>query len=564
MASFTKLPLLGLLATTCFASQQPLTTSPEQPTPFDNAFDQKADLLLNHFSIPGFSVAVIRNNVTHTKSYGFSDIQQSIPATPHTLYFTGSTTKAFTSAAISLLVDDGCYPHIQWDTPVHSIIPDFVLSDPWATAHTSIIDMLSHRSGLPRHDWVWFADVTPREVVQGLRYLPLTAEPRTKWQYCNLMYIAAAQVVETVTGKSIHDFLTQHIWKPLGMDETYLSFAAAKDHHRDISQGYYTNVEGEIRSSDQVYTDSISGAGNILSSVSDYAKWVSALLNRAPPISGAGYDTLMAAHSIMAPTPIPPFQSPSLYGLGWESTVYAGERIVFHDGAQLGYGASVVMIPDRGFGLVILGNNMNGISAAANVLSYRLIDEELGVPDEKRVDWVKKYAPSHPRNSTMHTNTRYRADTLLNNTIIPNNTASIVYPKTPEPPLPNPLNLSAYTGYYTHPAYPDIVISSNCPGRSATPKNLDLGLNRTDPDLCAIIANENEYTKAEIMDLFHVSGTFWIQVSSIWAVPSVTRVDFKIAEDGKVALMGAVADTMMAVKGEKIWWRRVASFDDWI
>lgn len=318
----------------------------------------------------------------------------SKPVTEHTLFFAGSTTKAFTSAAISLLVNDNNnHPAIQWDTPVHTILPaDFVLNDPWSTSHTTITDILSHRSGLPRHDWVWLANITLQEAVQSMRHLPLTAEPRTKWQYCNLMYSAAAHLIETVTNQSLHSFLKKNIWQPLNMSETYLSLSEAQVEHRDISQGYYVDSNGQFASTDQVFTETIRGAGNALSSVADYAKWVSAILNQQPPLSKASYATLLGAHSIISPNPIEPFESPLLYGLGWMSQNYKGEMLVFHEGAQFGYGACVILLPRRKLGLVVLGNNMVGINAAANLLAYHLIDEELGIPTDDRFDWVTRYS----------------------------------------------------------------------------------------------------------------------------------------------------------------------------
>lgn len=328
------------------------------------------------------------------KSYGVSNTISSQPVTEHTLFFTGSTTKAFTSAAISLLVDDNIhFPAIHWDTPVHNILPtDFVLNDTWSTSQMTITDILSHRSGLPRHDWVWLANVTLQEAVQSMRNLPFTASPRTEWQYSNLMYGVASHLIETVTNQSLQDFFTENIWLPMNMTETYISLSEARKAQRDISQGFYVDLDGKIASTERVFTDAIRGAGNILSSVSDYAKWISTMLKRGPPFSQAGYETLFGSHSIVSPNPVEPFQTPTLYGLGWMSQAYKGEMILFHEGAQFGYGASVILLPQRDFGLVLLGNNMDGVNAVANALAYHLIDEEMGIPLESRFDWVARYA----------------------------------------------------------------------------------------------------------------------------------------------------------------------------
>lgn len=501
------------------------------------------------------------------KGYGVSDILSSQPVTEHTLFFTASTTKAFTSAAISLLVDDNLnFPAIQWDTPVHTILPvDFVLNDLWSTSQMTIIDILSHRSGLPRHDWVWLANITLQEAVQSMRNLPFTASPRTEWQYSNLMYSAASHLIETVTNQSLQSFLTENIWLPLNMTETYLSLSEARKAHRDISQGFYVNLDGEISSTERVFIDTLRGAGNILSSVSDYAKWISTMLNRGPPFSRTGYAALFGGHSIVSPNPIEPFQTPTLYGLGWMSQAYKGEMILLHEGAQFGYGASVMLLPQRKFGLVVLGNNMNGINAAANVLAYHLIDEELGIPLESRFDWIARYARTLSwvlvdnlaslslSNTLLLILMKHRGDAIINDTHLSENILSELYPRIPDPPLASPLNFSDYEGSYTHPAYPELRISRNCTRDTRFCQRW----NRATPDLCASLPRYNDYSKEFEIDFFHVSGTYWFQIAVRWGVPSAARVEFLISPEGSVSWLGIEIEPLMAERGEKIWWRHV-------
>lgn len=128
---------------------------------------------------------------------------------------------------MSLLVDDDDrYPEVQWDTPISNLIrDDFVLEDDHATTHTTIEDILSHRTGMPRHDSSYGGtydghEGTPRDYVRALRYLPLSAELRTRYQYCNMMYVTAAYVIETLTGFWLGDLLRERIWKPLEMKST--------------------------------------------------------------------------------------------------------------------------------------------------------------------------------------------------------------------------------------------------------------------------------------------------------------------------------------------------------
>lgn len=310
----------------------------------------------------------------------------------HTLFTGASTTKAFTAAAIALLVEDNeRYPDIQWDTPVHQILPiDFALQDPWTTTQLTVEDLLSHRSGLPAHDLVWFANITLQQAVRKIRYLPFTAPIRTKFQYSNLMYMTAAHLVETVTGQPFKDFLRERIWEPLNMTETYLSMADAQNAGKDIARGYHTTSAGELVDTQLAFQDNGRGAGNIISSVTDYSKWIRVMIYRHPPIPPAGYAAILSGHTIMTPEPISPDVSSTLYGFGWVLNVYQGELIVSHTGGIQGYGSFVVFLPKRQFGLVILGNHMIAASAAAIVLVYQAIDDFLEVPVKERFDWVEQ------------------------------------------------------------------------------------------------------------------------------------------------------------------------------
>lgn len=380
-------------------------------SPFNDAFNQRVEWILEHFHIPGLSVSVVNNGTTFAKGYGLSNIATSTPVTPNTLFFAGSTTKAHTAAALSLLVDDNNnYPHIQWDTPIHTLLPEFALSDPIYTSQITLTDMLSHRSGLPRHDMLLMLNTTAQDIVARLQHLPLTAPIRTKFQYCNLLYITAAHLIETVTGSAFEDFLRTNIWNPLGMNDTGFDLQAALDRNLDVAQGYYYDADtdtdtdtdadtdtgkGKLHPTNRTYNPAITGAGNILTSATSYAKWMDALLTHSPPISPAGYTALFSAHTIGTPAPYNPFSAPDLYGLGWVIQNYRGETIVQHGGAQDGYGALVVMLPARGFGVTILGNYMEGMNGAAQVLGFELVDNLLGVGEGGRFDWVGTYVSIH-------------------------------------------------------------------------------------------------------------------------------------------------------------------------
>lgn len=133
---------------------------------------------------------------------------------------------------MALLISSGNYTDLSWGTPISNLIrDDFVLAEEWATAHVSIEDALAHRSGVPRHDWSYggtyggpnsedLHEGTPKDVVRSLRDLPMAAEPRTTFHYCNIMYVVVGHVVSTLSGKPLKDFLKERIWEPLGMKST--------------------------------------------------------------------------------------------------------------------------------------------------------------------------------------------------------------------------------------------------------------------------------------------------------------------------------------------------------
>ncbi|KAL2809227.1 beta-lactamase/transpeptidase-like protein [Aspergillus granulosus] len=523
--------------------QTPLGSSPHETeigSPLTEAFDAKAEHVLEHFHIPGLAVSVVRNGTTYAKGYGYANLSTTphTPVSPDTLFFAGSTTKAHTAAAISLLVDNNThFPEIRWSTPLYTLLPEFILSDSYATTRLTLTDILSHRSGLPRHDIILTQELTLPEVVEKLKYLPMTADLRTEFQYCNLMYITAAHLIEKTTNQSLYEFLRENLWSPLNMTSTYLDTAPALADQRPVSEGYHFNPSTNTTiATNLAYSRGIRGAGNILTSVNEYAKWVAALLSHAPPISEAGYAALFNAHSIIMPQVNPPFSAPDLYGFGWILQSYKGVQIIQHGGAQPGFGANVVLIPALDTGFAILGNEMLGTGAASSVLAFEIIDDLLGLKEEERFDWEGL------------------ADTQLSDLKSTNKTLSALYPDLPDTPdlLPHPLPLDAYVGRYTHPIYPALNITSNCPDRDVlkNPKKW------TGTRLCAYFDNYELVFGEATIDLFHITGTYWTLVSSMEGIDQAMRVEFRISPEGVVTEVGVDFEEVMQKTGDKIWLTR--------
>lgn len=387
----TLLPL-ALLFPLCLAQQQIFQPQSDSYSPLDTAFAKKVSETLEYFHIPGLSISIVNGSEIYAEGYGLASLPSTL-AGPKTLYYAGSTTKAFTAAAISLLVDNGT---VTWKTRVSDLIrDDFVLSDDYATTHVTLEDMLSHRTGLPRHDLTLTksnSNSTTRDAIRQLRNLPMTAEIRTKFQYCNLGFMTAGYIVEQLTSQRLGDFLRSRIWEPLGMSGTFFSPEDADASSFDFAHGYvWDNATERYIQLPWTATDIDSGAGAVISNVVDYGKWLRMMMHRASPLSPAGHEELMTPRSIIRPNYLglkpETMTGDAVYSLGWWKYTYRGQLVVAHGGSVTGFGALALYLPDLKWGVTIMANTQGSSNVAASALSYHLLDEILHVPSEERYNW---------------------------------------------------------------------------------------------------------------------------------------------------------------------------------
>lgn len=323
------------------------------------------------------------------------------PATPETLWYGASTSKAQLAAALAHLVDTEAYGQLSqgWQTPIASIIrDDFVLQDEWATNHVTLEDAVSHRTGMPRHDSSSAREidgrpVTIKQIVRNLRNLPMTAEPRVKWQYCNLMFTTLSHVVETITGRWLGDVLRETIWGPLGMNATYFGLRAAMDAPEHFAQGYaWLEDAKRYRALPYLDTAEISGAGAVISNALDYAKWVKCLLHEDAPFSKSTHRKIRTPLSVMSALPEAGVDT-VLYGLGWMRTTYEGHVLYKHSGGMHAYGAEVYWLPQLKYGVVAFANTASSSNAVEEILAYELIGNRLSLPSEERYNFTAWYVP---------------------------------------------------------------------------------------------------------------------------------------------------------------------------
>ena len=271
---------------------------------------------------------------------------------------------------------------------------DFVLADEYTTVHATIEDALSHRTGMPRHDLSYGgANVTVRDVVQNLRQLPMTAEIRSRFQYCNMMYIVVSHFIETWAGMWLGDFLRTRIYEPLNMASTFFSLsdaqkAAASGGPSLATPYYWTNKSKNHYSIPWLDAPQESGCGATISNVLDYAKWLRCMMKMSAPLSPAGHRALRSPRIISAPLAgeAAGFRGFEAYALGWSVSNYRGEVIIWHTGGLPGFTTVMMYFPRLQWGITMMANGGQG--GAIQILLFTLIDNMLGIPEQERFDWA--------------------------------------------------------------------------------------------------------------------------------------------------------------------------------
>lgn len=362
--------------------------------------DEFAARVLKEFEVPGLAVAIVKDGkVVLSKGYGVRKLGDTAPVDENTLFGIASNTKAFTTAALAMLVDEG---KIAWDDPVTKHLPTFQLYDPYVTREMTIRDLLTHRSGLGlgAGDLLWWppTDYSREDIIRRFRYVKPATSFRSRYAYDNVLYMIAGQVIAAVTGKSWDDFIRERIFIPLGMTSSNTSVAALTS-SRD-SATPHAKVRGRLQAITPMPLENVGPAGAINSSVADMAKWLIAQLNRGEIGKGSRLFSdrqnleMWSAQTITPLAPLPPHLAAlktnfSAYGLGWGLTEYRGFKIVSHTGGLMGYVSRVTLIPDLNLGVVVLTNQQSG--GAFQSMTYRILDYYMNAP---ATDWVAAFKKS--------------------------------------------------------------------------------------------------------------------------------------------------------------------------
>ena len=442
---FLSLPVLLAVAVSVFAAEAP---SPERRLQGFDAYMMKA---LKDWNAPGIGVGVVvKDRLVFAKGYGFRDYGGKLPFTPKTTVPIASNTKLFTAVAAGLLVEDG---KLDWDKPVKQFVPGIEFYNDELNASVTLRDMLSHRTGITRHDTIWYkSDFTRQELFERLKFLEPTQPLRQTFLYNNMMYAGAGRIIEILSGKSWEEFVRERLLSPLGMTSTVFTiedlekqpdhgvpFTERRDSFELYSIPYYREAIG------------VAPAGAINSNLEDMSNWLIALMNDGR----SGGRTVIPAPVLKA-TLQPAIALPNAlleargfgeilnaaYGMGRFTASYRGHLFTYHGGDINGFHSQVSFMPSDGIGVIVL---VIGDHAAPlyDVISYNVYERLLGIdqtPWSERRLTIRMKGKEEDRQARAKSGSERVAGTR------------------PSHPLDD------YTGEFKHPAYGTLTITRQDPG----------------------------------------------------------------------------------------------------
>ena len=409
-------------------------------------FDAYMAQVLKDWNVPGIGVGVVvKDKLVFAKGYGYRDYGKKLPFTPTTTQPIASNTKLFTAVAAGLLVEDG---KLDWDKPIRQYVPSIKFYDDDLDRTVTVRDMLAHRTGITRHDLIWFkSDFTQKELFERLKYLEPSESPRSVFLYNNMMYAGTGYSIELLSGRTWEAFVRDRILGPLGMSNTTFTIA---DMLKTPEPGVpYT----ERRDSTELYqipyySDAIgvAPAGAMNSSIVDVSKWLIALMN-----DGQLDGKQVLPRAVIKQTLAPSIALPNTglevrgwgeilnatYGMGRWTASYRGHLIAYHGGDLPGFHSQVSTMPYESIGVIVF---VIGDHAAPlyNIVSYNVYERLLGLsltPWSERQNTIRLKSKAAGVQARKKSGSGQIADTKPSH------------------------DLDAYVGEFEHPAYGVLTIS---------------------------------------------------------------------------------------------------------
>tara|TARA_R110002096_G_scaffold236447_5_gene427060 strand:+ start:354 stop:1916 length:1563 start_codon:yes stop_codon:yes gene_type:complete len=365
--------------------------------------EKQVDSIVNHalskFNVAGCAISIVKDgDVIYSKGFGVKSASTQSPVNKHTNFAIASNSKAFTTAALALLVEEG---KLKWDDKVRDYIPEFKMYNPYVTENFNIQDLLTHRSGLGLGigDLMIFpdgSDFTMDDLLSSFQHFKPVSAFRTQFDYDNLLYLVAGEIIARVSGMSWEDFISKHIFEPLNMDNSYASLDRIKD-KSNLAKPHDSN-SGTLKVLPD-YKEMINGAaGGIYSNVDDISNWMLMHLNhgkygdslKKQLFSLESQREMWKIHTVTDANRNPRYNSHfSGYGLGWDLSDMKGNMSVSHTGGLPGMLSKTIMIPGINLGVVILTNTSDDGAGVFGAVSNTIVDSYFGLDD---FGWIDKYA----------------------------------------------------------------------------------------------------------------------------------------------------------------------------
>jgi CubicO group peptidase (beta-lactamase class C family) len=341
-----------------------------------NGIDSYLEQYMKDWQVPGLAVVVIKNDkIVLQKTLGYADLATGRPVTNQTIFSIGSCTKQFTAAALLMEQDAN---HVGIDNTVATYFSGFTLADSLLGKKITIKDILSHRTGLERGDYVFYgAGYSRNEIIDRLKYLRVVAPVRNNFIYNNLMYTLAGTVIEKVSGQVYEDYIKDRIFKPAGMLNSAFNAPADK---KSIALPYVV-TGGRVGAAAMPILGGVEPAGGIWTNLDDMTRWLSMLLRNGM------VDTMQ----LLSKRAIRQLQTPVVftgggmradetefksYGLGFGFTAYKGHRVMYHTGVSGGYITHIAMMPEEKAGIVLMANVETYTNGLVNNLFDRILEQE--------------------------------------------------------------------------------------------------------------------------------------------------------------------------------------------
>ncbi len=355
--------------------------------------EKELNAILKETNAAGFAVAVVvKDRIVYAKGFGYRDVEKKLPVDENTLFAIGSCSKAFTSSILGQLEEEG---KLKLTDNPRKYVPDLEFYNNDINNQVTIQDLMSHRTGVPRHDYSWYLfPTTDREaLLHRIQFHEPFTGFREQWYYNNFMFLAQGVIAERITGKSWEDNIRERFFKPLEMSRSNLNIEELEG-QTNVAVGYAIVGDTALEKQDYYRIGGMAPAGSINSSVNEMGNWLITWINggkfKGNQILPESYvRDAMSSHMVIEAA-LPSTEFPDIhmanYGYGWMLSSYQGHYEVEHGGAIDGFRASTAFYPTDSIGIVVLTNQ--GGAPVTSLVRKTIAERMLQI---ERTDWVKEH-----------------------------------------------------------------------------------------------------------------------------------------------------------------------------